>query len=441
MSEKLSSGLIEQSPTQQVSRSLEEGRRLRYPGSAWILLFYDLAWTATFATLSQSGEFIDPMEVLSYFAFFAAVLWLWASQTLYSIHFYTNDWFHLISIFLQLFIFGMLAATTNGYDIAAYISHSPGADRLITDTTELKPSARLELFAASRTDLLSARVMAIAFAITRFLHLAQYLRACYYSRWGRGTKERQGESWGQYIRHLVHPQIYAIVVGLVFSNMVFFAVVGIVFSNLGTTVLGASLKVGLWVGGFSLEIFSHLWDPLRRKLAVLMAHLRGTETPAESEREANPLPLGQVNLSERLDTITTIILGEGINGFAGTLTSVLTAPGVGRAIAVNVISTAFIIWFIAYIYFEGPKSGSNPKGEGLRRMAWMVFYLPLLASIFLLFVGIKNQFVLTTFLSTVFESTVGFRDVLIQANFPANITNSTLWLSKPLVNDFYQRVV
>ncbi|KDN48906.1 hypothetical protein RSAG8_02259, partial [Rhizoctonia solani AG-8 WAC10335] len=28
-------------------------RLLRHPGSAWTLLFYDLAWTATFATLSQ----------------------------------------------------------------------------------------------------------------------------------------------------------------------------------------------------------------------------------------------------------------------------------------------------------------------------------------------------------------------------------------------------
>ncbi|KAH7338451.1 hypothetical protein B0J17DRAFT_423839 [Rhizoctonia solani] len=58
----------------------EYPRRVRYPGSGWTHLFYDLAWTATFATLSQNGKFDEPLDLLSYFAFFAAVLWLWASQ-------------------------------------------------------------------------------------------------------------------------------------------------------------------------------------------------------------------------------------------------------------------------------------------------------------------------------------------------------------------------
>ncbi|CAE6488846.1 unnamed protein product [Rhizoctonia solani] len=358
---------------------------LKHPGSKWIHLFYDLAWTASFASLAQNGKFIKPMEIVSYFVFFAAVLWLWASQKLYSIYFYTNDWFHFISIFLQLFIFGMLAATTNGYDVTAYISHSPGLDGLVSesDLSQLPDNLQLENFSAERTDLLSARTMALAFAITRFLHLVQYLRACVYARWGKGTKVQNHESWAQYVHRIIHPEMYAIVIGLIFSNMIFFAVVGVVFSEFGTTVAGASLKVGLWVGGFLLEIISHLWYPAMQKL----------KRPQPTKRTIG-LPNPE-SLSGYFDTITTVILGEGINGFAGTLASILSIPGVGRAIAVNVVSTAFIIWFIAYIYFEGPHSGTTPKGEGIRRMIWMVMYLPLLASIFLLFVGMKNQFLLT----------------------------------------------
>ncbi|CAE7215340.1 unnamed protein product [Rhizoctonia solani] len=87
---------------------------LRYPGSKWVHLFYDLAWAASFSSLTGNGKFDNPLDTVNYFLFFTAVLWMWASQALYSIHFYTNDWFHLTLVFFQLFIFGMLAATTQG---------------------------------------------------------------------------------------------------------------------------------------------------------------------------------------------------------------------------------------------------------------------------------------------------------------------------------------
>ncbi|QRW20612.1 transmembrane protein [Rhizoctonia solani] len=320
----------------------------------------------------------------------------------------------------------MLAATTNGYDVTAYISHSPGLDGLVSesDLSQLPDNLQLENFSAERTDLLSARTMALAFAITRFLHLVQYLRACVYARWGKGTKVQNHESWAQYVHRIIHPEMYAIVIGLIFSNMIFFAVVGVVFSEFGTTVAGASLKVGLWVGGFLLEIISHLWYPAMQKL----------KRPQPTKRTIG-LPNPE-SLSGYFDTITTVILGEGINGFAGTLASILSIPGVGRAIAVNVVSTAFIIWFIAYIYFEGPHSGTTPKGEGIRRMIWMVMYLPLLASIFLLFVGMKNQFLLTAFISTIKASTAELRGLLNRAHFPNNITNSALWETNPTIKEF-----
>ncbi|KAF8747443.1 Bacterial low temperature requirement A protein (LtrA), partial [Rhizoctonia solani] len=433
-----------QNPVDQKSEGPEDARRpeLKHPGSKWIHLFYDLAWTASFASLAQSGTFIEPMVAIKPPRFISSTQNMMGRKSYHiyrslprycgsgplSIYFYTNDWFHFISIFLQLFIFGMLAATTNGYDITAYISHSPGLDDLVPEPelSQLPEEVQLEHYSAERTDLLSARTMALAFAITRFLHLVQYLRACVYARWG---KVQPHESWAHYVHNIIHPEMYAIVIGLIFSNMIFFAVVGIVFSDVGTTVLGASLKVGLWVGGFLLEVVSHMWYPVMQKLKGL-----------DGKKGNIQLPKPQ-SLSEYFDTITTIILGEGINGFAGTLASILTAPSVGRAIAVNVISTAFIIWFIAYIYFEGPHSGSGskdstPSGEGLRRMVWMVIYLPLLASIFLLLVGIKNQFLLTAFISTVLSSASELGGILSRAQFPLNITDPVRWQKNTTLKNF-----
>ncbi|CAE6529202.1 unnamed protein product [Rhizoctonia solani] len=426
-------------------------RRVRYPGSGWTHLFYDLAWTATFATLAENGEFDEPMDYVSYFVFFAAALWLWASQTLYTVHFYTNDWFHLISIFLQLLIYGGLAATTKGYEITTYISHLPGVDNLNPDPPS-NGEEELERFAAERTALLSAQAMALAFALTRFIHLAQYLRAYYYGRWGNGVPERKYVPWGRIIIDVVHPHVYAIVTGLIVSNGIFFAVVGIVFEAFAITKVGASLKLGLWVLGFSVEVFSHLWypllcrvgffrdptsDELKRVRTITIAQGARADNTAKGKGAAdpkhqtanngigtNPLPLAGLMLGERLDTVTTIILGEGINKFAGTLTSILTAPGVKRAVAVNVVSAAFIIWFIAYLYFEGPIIESN-LDEGLRRLIWMVTYLPFLASIFLLLVGIKNQFILTSTLSMANRAFENFLDLLGRTGFLDDPSNPT----------------
>ncbi|CAE7114274.1 unnamed protein product [Rhizoctonia solani] len=435
MVDEKSAGPPEQEPETQKQGPMEYVRRLRHPGSGWTLLFYDLAWTATFATLSQSGSFIEPLDALSYFGFFAAVLWLWASQTLYCVHFYTNDWFHLTSLFIQLFIFGLLAATTRGYHLTNYITRSPGGTDLNPDLDQLSDVEQLERFNAERTDLFSARAMAVA-----FLLLIQYLRACFYARWGEGAKARGHTRRGRFLQDRVHPQVYAILVGLVLSNLMLFAAMGIMFSSFGTTVLGASLRLGLWVGGFLLEIFSHLWLPVLRLIARHQRLKEGQASgPVHWTEDVNPLPLAKVDLCERFDTITTIILGEGINSFAGTLASILTAAKVGKAVLVNVASAAFTVWFIAYLYFEGPKSGSSPEGEGLRRLVWMVIYLPFLASIFLLFTGIKNQFLLTAgrFLSTVDTALQGFKVLMEEQNVVQRLEASdpSLQLS-PIIKTF-----
>ncbi|KAG8683549.1 hypothetical protein FRC11_013424, partial [Ceratobasidium sp. 423] len=44
-------------PTAAVAPSKREPNQLLNPGPAWVNLFYDLAWTATFSNLTQNGQF------------------------------------------------------------------------------------------------------------------------------------------------------------------------------------------------------------------------------------------------------------------------------------------------------------------------------------------------------------------------------------------------
>jgi hypothetical protein len=54
-----------------------------------------------------------------------------------------------------------------GYDISAYISHTPGSEELITADSQLTGAEELEIFGAKKTHYLSAQVIALAFALTR----------------------------------------------------------------------------------------------------------------------------------------------------------------------------------------------------------------------------------------------------------------------------------
>ncbi|EUC57251.1 transmembrane protein, putative [Rhizoctonia solani AG-3 Rhs1AP] len=426
---------------------------LKHPGSSWVHLFYDLAWAASFASLTGSGKFDNPLDTVNYFMFFAAVLWLWTSHTLYSIHFYTNDWFHLISTFLQLFIFGMLAATTKGYDITNYIAHSPGMPKLreSNNMDDLDPQEYTE----EMTAYLSMLVLAISFAATRIIQLVQYIRVLYHCGSTKPSPKNQNTtrlswilrfrswisrfcSWISRFRPWISrarfrrlpPQLIAITIGLLISSPMFIAALGIAASNFGETVLGASLKLGLWVGGFLIEVVSHLSMPV-----YWWMKNQDITTINASDRKKRMLPTApDVKLYERLQTITTIILGEGINGIAGTLSTVLAAPGIGRTVGINIVCAACTIWFIAYIYFEGPKGETSPALTSLRYLLWMILHLPFLVSTVLMLIGMKSQFLLTSFLSALFGTMDGFnriRNEQLSGN-----PNMTYWRTNPEMKRF-----
>ncbi|CAE6529186.1 unnamed protein product [Rhizoctonia solani] len=437
-----------------------ESNQLLNPGPAWVNLFYDLAWTATFSSLTQNGQFDTIWDTISYAAFFVVVWWLWASQVLYSINFYTDDWFHLVFIFLQMGIFGMLAATTRGFDITTYILHSPGTPGVLSDPQPLKAITEPEEYnnelaartsiqvialsiALSRVLLLvqhlrvlmtSIQVIALSIALSRVLLLVQHLRVLMYAHFT--VRSRRGRGYR------IPRKLQIIPMGLLVSTALFFAAWGLSMTILGISEMGAKLRYVLWGSGLIVEVLSHVhmsrisWP--RPSFGRLVTYkplwnsgdkneVEGLDSPVTPSFDSSaapsllelPVPHSDVTLGSRLEAITTIILGEGINGIASTLYSIISAPGLEGPIIVNILCTGFIVYFLAFLYFEGPSSGHTDSKDKIRRKVyWLLLHLPFLLCIVLLLqgelikhvyrlviltsssLGVKNQFLLTSFLST-----------------------------------------
>ncbi|KAF8601794.1 hypothetical protein BDV93DRAFT_227926 [Ceratobasidium sp. AG-I] len=309
--------------------------------------------------------------------------------------------FHLASIFLQLIIFGMMAATTRGFDVTNYIMHSPGLS--VLDPMTMDEMTDPGRYANERLAKVSIEVIAASIAISRVLHFIQYLRVLAYAHW---TVKKTGG--------LVPWKLYVIPIGLCISTPLFIAAWGVTRIPYGSTPYGAKIKFILWGVGLVIEGVSHLRvsrlsclkhsKPETKELPESL--LRTTPQP---DQHADPpgtlvMPHSDVQTRSRLEAITTIILGEGINGIAGTLYSVESAPTLGGPIITNVACAAFIIYFLAYLYFEGPTGNQELKERGRRRVVWVVLHFPFLLCIILLLQGVKNQFLLTSFLSSVDSS-------------------------------------
>ncbi|KAG8690340.1 hypothetical protein FRC11_012288 [Ceratobasidium sp. 423] len=361
--------------------------------------------------------------------------------------------FHLFFTFLQLFIFGMLSATTLGYDVTTYISHSPGMPTLQKgdESDDMEP----QIYADRRTAYLSMLVFAIAFAATRIIHLIQYARVCWCairpiekpSLLGRQFQDRfsppQSEAASQTQNRpsttRIPMQLKAIMTGLLISNVMLIAALVVTASNFGQTVRGASCKLGLWIVGFSIEIISHFVTPLylrsKGSNAVLGDPEGGETVQPRLDRGGHELPVSsETKLEERLQTIIAIILGEGINGIAETLSAILGAPGVGRPLVFNIVSTACIIWCIAYIYFESPQEVTAPQSTSWRFMPWVMLHLASLAATVLLLIGIKGQFLLTCFLSALFKTTNGFNRIYQEQLMVSH--NDTVWRTNVAMKHF-----
>ncbi|KAG8716085.1 hypothetical protein FRC08_009845 [Ceratobasidium sp. 394] len=275
-------------------------------------------------------------------------------------------------------------------------------------------------YANERLAKVSIGVIAFSMALSRVLLLIQYLRVLGYAHW---TVKHSGGT--------VPGKLYVIPIGLCVSTPLFFAAWGVSRAPYGSTPHGAKVKFYLWGFGLLVEGASHLritrlrW--LRRWIKSRIRRsanhtLPGSSKPglgADSRRNQSGtlvMPQSDVRARSRLEAITTIILGEGINGIAGTLYSVVSAPTLGGPIVSNVTCAAFIVCFLAYLYFEGPTGSQELKARGRRRVCWVVLHFPFLLCVILLLQGVKNQFLLTSYLSSAKASYKDLYTVFAQQN-------------------------
>lgn len=326
----------------------------------WLNLFYDLAWTATFSSLTSNNKFKQPWDSISYIVFFTIAWWMWTSQVFYSIDYYTDDWFHLLIVFLQLIIFGALAATTRGFDVSTYILHSPGSNEWEDTSIEnIKP----EQYANERVAKVSLVAISIVFALSRLLLLVQHIRVVIYAKFTHRSRRYP-------IRLLLVPVALAISTTLFFISFV-------VTKRHGTEANGAKVKFYLWGSGILVEVIAHI---IRFQWEIN----DGIKLRSHG------------SIAGRLCDITTIIMGEGINAIAGTFFAIQKAPGFGGPTGAGIVCCALIVFFLTYLYFEG----AAPLESVRRRAAWAMVHLPWLLSAILLLEGVKNQLLLSSFLNS-----------------------------------------
>ncbi|KAB5588748.1 Transmembrane protein [Ceratobasidium theobromae] len=289
---------------------------------SWLNLFYDLAWTATFSSLTS---------------------------------------FHLLFVFLQLVVFGALAATTRGFDVSNYILHSPGSLQLETyDAITITP----DRYKAERLTKISLRVITFVLAFSRLLLLIQHLRVAIYAKLTSKSSRFPR-------RLLIVPTALFVSMGL------FFASFAISLRSFSREPHGAKLKFILCGVGLFVEIVAHV---VRFQLEIS----QGIRLRSHG------------SITGRLNDITTIILGEGINAIAGTFYAIEQAPGFSGPTGSAIVCCGIIVFFLAYLYFEGPA----PLKFVRRRAAWVMMHFPWLLSTILLLEGVKNQLLFSSFLDS-----------------------------------------
>ncbi|KAG8722184.1 hypothetical protein FRC08_005933 [Ceratobasidium sp. 394] len=330
---------------------------------SWLNLLYDLAWTATFSSLTSNTKFKGLWDIASYAVFFATAWWLWVTQVFYNAEFYTDDWFHVLFILLQLGIFGALALATRGFDVTNYILHSPGSDHLEPyDINTITPDRyRAESFTG-----ISAEVIMVSISISRALLFTQHLRVAIYAKITSRTK-------GYPLKLFIVPA------SLVVSATLFFVAFEITSSSYGRTPQGARIKYVLWGIAILVEVVAHI---VRSRMDI---------------GEGDGIRLrSHGSITERLTNITTIILGECINAIAGTFYAIEKEPAPDGPIGAAIICCIAIEFFLVYLYFNS----TAPLKSVRRRAAWVMMHLPWLLTVILLLEGVKNQLLLQSFMAS-----------------------------------------
>ncbi|EJD47708.1 hypothetical protein AURDEDRAFT_151245 [Auricularia subglabra TFB-10046 SS5] len=320
----------------------------------WLELFFDLAWTITFSGLTGGTPIKDGSTIASYSVFFVLAWWLWVSQVLYDTKYYTNDWWHRIMLILQFVAFGALASFTEGFDIFNGITHDA-----TTDGVELQVE---DAYVAR-----AFKAICLVFGFTRFLLAIQYIRV------------------SRLIKHSRGGNIFMTIASLVVSGFLFFITffVLVAFPRGFSGSLAHIAKFILWALALMTEIGVFMYS-------------------------SSPWGLvRQGSMSERLATLTTVVLGEGLNGLIEPLVSVAKSVGFNLASAAQILSIGLLVLMVFILYFA--TFDTRAPISPMRQKIIIFLHFPTQLVITLLLEGMKSVLgfltlsqSLTTFLVSAF---------------------------------------
>ncbi|CAE7226255.1 unnamed protein product [Rhizoctonia solani] len=358
-----------------VDKSNDEERGERPP--AWLDLFYDLAWASTFSNLTQNNAISEGKELLSYAAFFALVWWMWVSQVSYDIRFYSNDWVHRICVFLQLCVFGTLAAFTSKFDITAFLgSNNDDLAQRALDAFKGTSLAQQEANerAAQRIPEISFLGIALVVGASRVLLCIQYIRVWLYAH----NKRDPGV--------LVKP------LSMFISASLWFGSSAVLLTARHDNNAAHISKFIMWSVATVIEVASHYFSPPD-------GHLRSMGS-----------------LTARLATLVTIILGEGLNAITGTLRFAATS----LRFNVLCVCTAIVVYLTFYLYFEG----TRPRISKGRRSLWICLHLPYMICVILFLEGLKNNLLYTSLYTSISSTYSRFSSFLEEAVMSDNMVDT-----------------
>ncbi|KAG9019443.1 hypothetical protein FRB90_002266 [Tulasnella sp. 427] len=351
--------------------------RLGTPGKAeeegerppeWLELAGDLAWTATFSSLTSNTSVTEPSAVWNYAVFFCLTWHLWATQTTYDIRYYTNDWWHRVLFASQLGVYAILAAYSGSFNVSWQIDPD-ATDVFKGNTTELTGQAMDENQEYLITK--SFRGINAMMFISRILLFSQYVRVMFYRK-----RSQQFWSW----RFLLTP------LALLFSAGVFLGCFIMIKEDPDSKTVALTQLI--------------LWG-----LAVLSQAITGAFTPDDGHGVLK----SEGAMAPRLQSLTVIILGEGLNAICGTLRNSMNSLGLSKVMVGQSLCVLLILYFIWLLYFDGFRIKYSPS-KVLEEL-WLYLHFPLHLSLILLLEGVKNVFIYTNVIESFERLSMAFEDV------------------------------
>ncbi|KZO92556.1 hypothetical protein CALVIDRAFT_302716 [Calocera viscosa TUFC12733] len=302
----------------------------------WLELFYDLVIVAVLSVFSETHEVSSGQSVAVYFSYFIIIWWVWASQTLYDVHFQANDWLHRLFKGAQLAAFAFIGACAAQFD-----------PWNVTWTSEVSQEAAIVDAKAN-----SFRGVAIAYAVGRALLVFQYAFVCV-----RLLIPIKNQNMREYKGHISLALFPAIVYGAS----------GALWITAALLTNSEPAKLALAYSGIFIEFLSVLFQPL------LPGYIK---PPAEM-------------ISERFGALTLIILGEGIIGLIRSFSFVISGFGFTNTAYLQCFCALIIVFGAWHFMFHG-FSAETFRLKRRSGALWLILHLPLHFSILLLFAGIRT---------------------------------------------------